>query len=157
MTPLDRAVTLVRDVGVDRSRRALTDAIRAHRTAQQGVDEARRALAQVLQALLDAPPPGEARDGGDLGRRVANRARLNERIAEARRRVERACAAEAVAARERQHQAVRWGRADTARTQWRKSLERQRAASAQLRDARDEEAIADDRGVIARFGSRQSR
>lgn len=157
MTPLDSAVTLVRDVGVDRSRRALTAAIRAHRIAQQDVDEARRVLAEACQALLGAPPPGEARDGGDLCRRVANRAQLKERIGEARHRLERAYAAEAVAARERQDQAVRWGRADSARTEWRKSLERQRTASAQLRDARDEEAVADERGVIGRFGSEQSR
>ncbi len=157
MTALDRAVTLVRDIGVDRSRRALSEAIRAHRATQQDVGEARRVLAQALQALLGAPPPQEARDGGDLSRRVANRARLQEQLAEARRRVERACRAEAAAAQARQQQAARWGRADSARTQWQASLERQRAASARLRDARDEEAIADDRGVIGRLGSGQSR
>lgn len=150
MTPLNRAVTLVRDVGVDRSRRALSEAIRVHCAARQYADEARRVLAQALHALLGAPPPAEARDGGDLWRRVANRALLKERIAEAQRRAELACAAEGAAAQAREQMAARWARADSARTQWRTSLERQRAASAQLRDARDEEDVADDRGVFRR-------
>lgn len=157
MTPLDRTVTLARDLGVDRSRRALSEAIRVHRNAQRGHGEAQHALGAARRALLSAPPAEGARDGGDLRARMVNRARLKERLAEARGRVERARETETAAALARQQQAERWARAASARTQWQASLDRKRAESARLRDARDDEDVSEYRAVVDRYEQRRAR